>query len=70
MTAAQESRKKEVERLFFVPQVRFKILRHEFREWTYQKLSDVPETRVINYDILLKTRSSHEILRTALENHI
>ncbi len=33
MTAAQESRRKDVERFFGVLQRRFKILRHEFYEW-------------------------------------
>ena len=56
MTQAQESCRKDVERLFGVLQGRFKILRHEFHEWQHDKLSLILNTCVIIHNMLVHYR--------------
>ena len=53
MTAAQESRRKDVERLFGVLQVRFRILRQEFNEWRHENVTEILEACVILHDMLV-----------------
>ena len=53
MTAPQESRRKDVEKLFGVLQGRFRILRHEFHEWKHESISEIMEVCVIIYNMLI-----------------
>ena len=61
MTAAQESRRKDVERFFGVLQRRFKILRHEFYEWNDSEIVDITQACVILHNMLVVFSKSGEL---------
>ena len=61
MTKAQESQRKDVERFFGVLQGRFKILRHEFYEWSDSGIVDVLHVCVIIHNILITCSKNGEL---------
>ena len=61
MTATQENRRNDVERLFDVFQESFRILRHEFHERYHSNTSEILEACLIIHNISLEMRLSGEL---------
>ncbi len=61
MTAAQESRRKDVERFFGVLQGRFRILRYEFHEWNDSDIIDILHACVIIHNMLVDFSRNGEL---------
>ena len=61
MTKAQESRRKDVERLFGVLQGPFKILRNELHEWCHQDIVSIFHTCVIIHNMIFTLYKNGEI---------
>ena len=61
MTKAQESLRKDVERLFGVLQGRFKILGNELHEWSHQDIVSIFHTCVIIHKMIVTLYKNGEI---------